>query len=41
MNKLTKKKHEEILYDSVLVHSNKAGGSGTVIYSKPIAWEGC
>lgn len=39
MNKLTKKKHEEILYASVLVHTNKAGGSGTVIYSKPIKKE--
>lgn len=36
MADLIKKKHEEILYASVLVRTGKAGGSGTVIYSKPV-----
>lgn len=35
MSDLIKKKHEEILYASVLVRTKKAGGSGTVLYSKP------
>lgn len=36
MGDLIKKKHEEILYTSVLVRTGKSGGSGTVIYSKPV-----
>jgi S1-C subfamily serine protease len=31
----TKQKHEEMLYPCVRVRSAKAGGSGTVVYSKP------
>lgn len=35
MNNNIKKKHDEILYVSALVKTDKAGGSGTVVYSKP------
>jgi len=36
-NKHIEIKHKEILYPSVLVKTSKAGGSGTVVYSKPIS----
>ena len=34
------KKHEEMFYPTVRVRTNKAGGSGTVIYSKKHGKEG-
>jgi len=36
MDDLLKERHENLLYPTVRVRTDKAGGSGTVIYSKPV-----